>query len=245
MLKVTGTLLMFLLSLTSTAWSASLSEQFSDQQTKKQEQVDSQKAGVEAQLLGEVRESLSTFLETFNGKPRMIVGEGADQLFKTGSTFPVGYLLDGNFILRLETPKKRNLGAPSYKRYNVPRLAVVGRINADGSAELIDKEQVVRQAEFRPHPKTIAKDKRGNVKVYIKSENSILQYNWWVSPVYETAPLVTKYYSSWAVYKVYKDLFPSSVIGELEAFHRDYTDFCRYYFQGKFASQQGNYCRPW
>lgn len=229
---------------TKNAWSAGLAEQFSNQQKKQQSQIKSQRAGEEVQLLSEVRESLSTFLETFNGKPRMIGGKHQDYLFKTVFTSPVGYLLDGDFILRLDSSKTHRLGAPSYAMYNVPRLTVVGRISSDGSAELIDKNQVVLEAEFKPHPKTIAENMRGSVDLYIKRGNRVSKYNWWVNPVYDTAPIVTKYYELWGAFKAHREGFPRAVIAELESFHRDYGDFCRYYFRGKYANRSF-YCQPW
>jgi hypothetical protein len=229
----------------SNALAANLVDQYKNQQNKSSDQKSKANRQFERELLKKVKKSVSDFTQTFSGNPRPIAGEKLGKMIKTSSTAPVGFLLDGPYILRLEG-EYLQMPPPSYKRFVVPSLVVAAKILDDGTIEFLGKTQNGTTYQVSPHPNTVNEKTRQKINIYSSSGGKVYKNDLYLGEVFKAHKIVTKYFSYWSELKVHRNELPRSVVKYVGDFHAKQVDFCRYYFnQSRWPKHGDPVCRPW
>ena len=216
----------------------SLSDLYNSQKAEVQNQKQKKSNEEAKEMEVRLQKSIKNFLKTFNGEPRSIfdgTNDALDDLIKTGSTYPVGYILDGPHILRLEGNTVGHYSGPK-----IPELVLSAVIAEDGVTEFFSQNSLKFERSIAPHPSSVAKNVlRSEIYLYTKRLDSdkVSRETLYLGNV--DAKFITKYFN------VLADLgrnekSPPNVVKIVRDFSVKYADFCRDYFNQTQWPWHGN-----
>ena len=221
-----------------------LRDQYKQQQQKSATKDSLVMKKLEARLLKKVKKSISDFQQTFKGRPRPIRGTALDGLIKTGSTYPVGYILDGPYILRLES-RSIKLPSPYFSRVEIPSLVVAAKIRKDGTLEVLGRAEGIKR-QIWPHPSSVDENTQRKISIYSKGSAKVYKKDIRLGKAFDNARFISKYFESWESVKFHRDKLPRSVVKFVGDFHAKQVKFCRYYFNRTRWPRHGDrVCRTW
>lgn len=223
----------------------SLSDLYNSQEAEVQNQKQKKSNEEAKEMEVRLQKSIKNFLKTFNGEARGISSGNnyvLNDLIKTSSTYPVGYILDGPHILRLEGNKVGHYSGPT-----IPELVIAAVIGEDGVTEFFNQNSRICNSSIceraiAPHPSSVAKNVvRSEIYLYTKRLDSkkVSRETLYLGKVFNNVRFITKYFNELAKLGSHKKS-PPNVVKIVRDFSVKHADFCRANFNQTQWPWHGN-----